>query len=82
MCQRCWKRAAGERLPLTFVEGDAEDIPFPDASFDVVLPTFGVMFSTNQAQAAAELVWCVEEVNVSPLRTGYQRASSGRYSAR
>lgn len=48
-------RAAGDRLPITFVEGDAEAIPFPDASYDVVLSTFGVMFSANQEQAAAEL---------------------------
>lgn len=49
-------RAAGDRLAITFAEGDAEAIPFPDAAFDVVLSTFGVMFSANQAQAARELV--------------------------
>lgn len=49
-------RAAGDRLQITFAEGDAEDIPYPDASFDVILSSFGVMFSANQAQAAAELV--------------------------
>jgi SAM-dependent methyltransferase len=48
-------RAAGERLPISFAEGDAEAIPFPDGSFDVVLSTFGVMFSADQEQAAAEL---------------------------
>lgn len=49
-------RAAGSHLPITFKEGDAEDIPFQDATFDVVLSTFGVMFSANQEQAAAELL--------------------------
>jgi SAM-dependent methyltransferase len=49
-------RAVGDRVAVTFLEGDAEAIPFPDASFDVVLSTFGVMFSANQAQAAAELM--------------------------
>jgi ubiquinone/menaquinone biosynthesis C-methylase UbiE len=49
-------RAAGDRLPITFLEGDAEAIPFPDGSFDVVLSTFGVMFSANQEQAASELL--------------------------
>jgi SAM-dependent methyltransferase len=49
-------RAAGDRLPIAFGEGDAEAIPFPDRSFDVVLSTFGVMFSANQEQAAAEMV--------------------------
>jgi ubiquinone/menaquinone biosynthesis C-methylase UbiE len=49
-------RATGDRLSITFLEGDAEEIPFPDAAFDVVLSTFGVMFSANQERAAAELV--------------------------
>ena len=49
-------RAAGSHLAITFKEGAAEAIPFPDRSFDVVLSTFGVMFSANQAQAAQELM--------------------------
>jgi ubiquinone/menaquinone biosynthesis C-methylase UbiE len=49
-------RAAADRLPVTFQEADAEALPFADASFDVVLSTFGVMFTPNQDQAAAELV--------------------------
>ena len=35
---------------------DAEDLPFVDASFDIVLSTFGVMFTPKQEQAAAELM--------------------------
>ena len=49
------ERAEAERLPVTFQEADAEALPFPDASFDVVLSTFGVMFTPNQEQAANEL---------------------------
>lgn len=49
------ERAAAERLPITFQVADAEALPFADASFDVVLSTFGVMFTPNQAQAAAEM---------------------------
>ncbi|HLB16809.1 MAG TPA: methyltransferase domain-containing protein [Burkholderiales bacterium] len=49
-------RAAAERLPIEFREADAENLPFPDASFDVVLSTFGVMFTPNQERAAAELL--------------------------
>ncbi len=49
-------RAAAERLPVAFEVADAEALPFPDASFDVVLSTFGVMFTANQAQAARELM--------------------------
>lgn len=50
------KRAEADRLPVTFQEADAEALPFPDASFDVVLSTFGVMFTPNQAQAAKEML--------------------------
>lgn len=49
------ERAAAERLDVTFVEGDAEALAFPDASFDVTLSTIGVMFAPDQARAAAEL---------------------------
>ena len=48
------ERAAAERLPLEFVVGDAEALPFDAASFDVVLSTFGIMFAPDQARAAAE----------------------------
>jgi len=50
------QRAAVERLPVTFHEGDAENIPFPDTSFDVVLSTFGAMFAPDQERAAQELL--------------------------
>jgi len=48
-------RAEADGLSVRFQEADAEDLPFPDASFDVVLSTFGVMFTPAQEQAAAEL---------------------------
>jgi ubiquinone/menaquinone biosynthesis C-methylase UbiE len=50
------ERAAAERLAVSFQEGDAEAIAFPDDSFDVVLSTLGVMFAPNQEQAASELL--------------------------
>ena len=49
-------KATAERLPVTFQEADAEQLPFADGSFDVVLSVFGVMFTPNQEQAAAELL--------------------------
>jgi ubiquinone/menaquinone biosynthesis C-methylase UbiE len=49
-------RAGAEGHDVRFEQADAENLPFPDASFDVVLSTFGVMFTPNQEQAAAELV--------------------------
>ena len=49
-------RAAAERLAVDLVEGYAEDLPFPDASFDTVLSAIGVMFAADHPRAAAELV--------------------------
>ena len=49
-------RATAEMLAVDLREADAEALPFPDASFDVVLSTFGVMFAPRQEHAASELV--------------------------
>jgi ubiquinone/menaquinone biosynthesis C-methylase UbiE len=49
------ERAEADRLAVTFKEADAENLPFADASFDVVLSTFGVMFTPNHERAAGEL---------------------------
>ena len=56
LLERARERAAAERLEVSFREGDAESIPFPDASFDVVLSTVGVMFAPDQEGAAKELL--------------------------
>lgn len=50
------ERAAAEGLQVDFQAGDAEDMPFPDASFDYVLSTIGVMFAPDQERAASELL--------------------------
>src|SRR6476646_6190763 len=56
LLERARERAAFEQLEATFVEGDAENIPISDGSFDVVLSTVGSMFAPNQEKAASELV--------------------------
>ena len=48
-------RAQAEGHTIQFQEADAENLPFPDASFDAVMSTFGVMFTPDQERAAAEL---------------------------
>jgi ubiquinone/menaquinone biosynthesis C-methylase UbiE len=50
------RRAEAEGMEITFEVGDAEDLSYPDASFDVVLSTLGVMFCPNQEKAASELL--------------------------
>ena len=45
-----------KRLSIRFQEADAEALPFADGHFDVVLSSFGVMFTPNHARAAGELL--------------------------
>lgn len=49
-------RAEYENLTVQFDEGDAEQMTYPDASFDEVVSMFGVMFAPHPELAAAELV--------------------------
>lgn len=48
-------RAAAEHLSVEFLEGDAENLSFPAASFDAVISIYGVMFAPHHERAAAEL---------------------------
>jgi ubiquinone/menaquinone biosynthesis C-methylase UbiE len=49
------RQAAAEQLRIRYVQGDAEDLPFEDASFDAVVSTCGIMFASKPEAAAAEL---------------------------
>ncbi|MEO8719208.1 MAG: class I SAM-dependent methyltransferase, partial [Burkholderiales bacterium] len=55
LLERGRARASAEGLDVRFEQADAEKLQYPDASFDAVVSTFGVMFTPNQEQAAAEL---------------------------
>lgn len=56
LLERGRERAAAERLGVEFVEADAQNLPFDDASFDVTMSIFGAMFAPDQPQTAAELL--------------------------
>jgi SAM-dependent methyltransferase len=60
LLERARERAAAERLEIEFVEADAQDLPFEDASFDVAMSIFGAMFAPDQKKAAAELLRVVK----------------------
>jgi len=49
------QRAAEQGLPATFEEGDAEQLPYPDAQFDLVLSMFGAMFAPRPERVSSEL---------------------------
>jgi len=55
LLEQARQRAASEGLQATFEEGDAEQLPYPDAHFDVVMSMFGAMFAPRPEVAAAEL---------------------------
>jgi SAM-dependent methyltransferase len=50
------ERASAEGVELEWMQADAEDLPFEDASFDVVLSAIGVMFAPHHEAAAGELL--------------------------
>jgi len=50
------KRAAAEHLDVEFRVADAEELPFADATFDVVVSTFGAMFTPDHARPAREML--------------------------
>jgi ubiquinone/menaquinone biosynthesis C-methylase UbiE len=55
LLEQARSRAAKESLTVQFDEGDAESLPYPDASFDIVLSMFGAMFAPRPEVVAAEL---------------------------
>ncbi|GBL44808.1 methyltransferase type 11 [Sulfuriferula multivorans] len=55
LLERGRARASADGLPVQFEPADAENLPYKDHSFDVVLSTFGVMFTPDQEKAAAEM---------------------------
>jgi len=49
-------RAAAAGVELEWVEADAENLPFDDAAFDIVISSIGVMFAPHHQAAADEMV--------------------------
>jgi len=54
-------RAAAEGLPVQFRVADVEALPYDDGSFDVVLSTFGVMFSPDHTRSAQQMLRVLRE---------------------
>jgi SAM-dependent methyltransferase len=56
LVERAAARARGEGLEARFLEGDAEDLPFEDHTFDVVVSLVGAMFAPQPDRVAGELL--------------------------
>ena len=56
LVEQARENARREGLNARFDEGDAESLPYADASFDVVMTMFGAMFAPRPELVAAELM--------------------------
>jgi SAM-dependent methyltransferase len=56
LLERARRRAEAEGLEVTFLEGAADDLPFPDGSFEAVLSACGAMFTPDGEHTAGELL--------------------------
>jgi len=56
LIERARERSDAERLSARFEVADAEDLPFPAASFDVVVSVIGAMFAPRPELVARELL--------------------------
>jgi SAM-dependent methyltransferase len=70
LLSRAAERARADGLEISFLEGDAEMLPFQDGEFDAVLSTFGVMFTPDHQRTASELVRVVRPGGRIGLATG------------
>jgi SAM-dependent methyltransferase len=75
------KSAAEAGVEIEWVEGDAQDLPFDEASFDVVLSVFGCMFAPDHAKAAAELVRVLKPGGRMVVAAWRPEGSMGRFFA-
>ena len=54
LLEQARSRARSEHLDIIFDEGDAEQLPYPDGSFDLLTSMFGAMFAPRPALVVAE----------------------------
>ena len=71
--------AAEEGLAIRYETGDAEALPVPDASFDVVSSSFGAMFAPDHRRTAAELARVCRNGGRLGLLTWLPEGAIGRY---
>jgi ubiquinone/menaquinone biosynthesis C-methylase UbiE len=75
------ERAADAMVEIDFVAGDAQELPFEDASFDRVVSTFGHMFAPDHARTAAEMKRVLRPQGVIAVACWTPDGSIGRMSS-
>jgi SAM-dependent methyltransferase len=72
------ERAADAMLEIDFVEGDAQALPFEDASFDSVVSTFGHMFAPDHRRTADEMKRVLKPGGVIAVACWMPEGATGR----
>ncbi len=70
LLEQARKRSAAGGLDVFFQEGDAEQLPYPDQSFDFVISMFGAKFAPRPERVAGELLWVCNSEDSSQRRIG------------
>ena len=81
LLQRARENARTSEVQVDFHEGDAENLPFPDSSFDVVLSQFGHIFAPRPEIATAEMLRVLKPGGTIAFATWPPELYVGRSSA-
>lgn len=81
LIDRAKKRAAADLLRADFRVEDAQDLSFPDSSFDAVLSVYGVQFAPDQDKAATEMLRVCKAGGRIGLATPIREGWSGDFFA-
>jgi len=72
------ERAAAEALDIAFDEGDAEQLPYESASFDVAVSMFGAMFAPRPELVASELARVLKPGGLLAMANWNPKSFSGQ----
>ena len=75
------RAAEAEYGDITWKEGDAESLPFPEGTFDVVVSSCGLMFAPDQQRVAKEVARVTRHGGRIAIQAWTRRAESGASSS-
>lgn len=81
LVQRARENASLMKLSVSFEQGDAESLPFPDESFDVVVSQFGHMFAPRPEVAIKEMLRVLKPGGTIAFSTWPPELFAGRWFA-
>lgn len=78
LLEQARERAAAEGLTVAFDEGDAEQLPYEDGSFDAVVSMFGAMFAPRPELVASELARVLQPGGLLAMANWNPKGFSGQ----